>query len=286
MARASETVRPLAHDLHAHEPVGEKRRTGPSVRATAIGTDRADQDRSILDRFHFGEGSSRRNGSFKKNGPQAIGKSRGGWNAKIHMVAADDRTAIAFALSPGNDHGVPAYNGVLFSSEQHPFLTEKSLSDKDVALIIDKLSRTKDPLNRDAGSFRVDYRDLAIRQLGFVYEGLLEMRPRYAKERLVVIRSTSAGSNVERFHPVAEPVPNGFRHTDQIIPRGTVYLETDKGERRLTGSYYTPDHVVNYIVEKSLGALCGRINESIQSQIDRVESEMQAASEAEMYALQ
>src|SRR5579863_3076003 len=107
MARASETVRPLAHDLHAHEPVGEKRRTGPSVRATAIGTDRADQDRSILDRFHFGEGSSRRNGSFKKKGPQAIGKSRGGWNTKIHMVAADDRTAIAFALSPGNDHDAP-----------------------------------------------------------------------------------------------------------------------------------------------------------------------------------
>ena len=107
VAWASETVWPLAHDLHAHEPVGEKRRIGPCVRATPIGTDRADQDRSILDRFHFGEGSSRRNGSFKKNGPQAIGKSRGGWNTKIHMVAADDRTAITFALSPGNDHDAP-----------------------------------------------------------------------------------------------------------------------------------------------------------------------------------
>ena len=38
---------------------------------------------------------------FKKNGPQAIGKSRGGWTTKIHMVAADARTAITFALSPG-----------------------------------------------------------------------------------------------------------------------------------------------------------------------------------------
>jgi transposase len=33
--------------------------------------------------------------------PQAIGKSRGGWTTKIHMVAADARTAISFALSPG-----------------------------------------------------------------------------------------------------------------------------------------------------------------------------------------
>ncbi|HEY1897417.1 MAG TPA: IS5 family transposase [Terracidiphilus sp.] len=40
-------------------------------------------------------------GAFKKNGPQAIGKSRGGWTTKIHMVAANARTAITFALSPG-----------------------------------------------------------------------------------------------------------------------------------------------------------------------------------------
>ena len=31
VARASETVRPLAHDLHAHEPVGQKWRIGPRV---------------------------------------------------------------------------------------------------------------------------------------------------------------------------------------------------------------------------------------------------------------
>ena len=43
----------------------------------------------------------------KKNGPQAIGKSRGGWNTKIHMVAADARTAIVFALSPGHEHDAP-----------------------------------------------------------------------------------------------------------------------------------------------------------------------------------
>ncbi|MFY9477072.1 MAG: IS5 family transposase [Aquabacterium sp.] len=43
-------------------------------------------------------------GALKKNGPQAIGKSRGGWNTKIHMVAADARTAITFSLSPGQAH--------------------------------------------------------------------------------------------------------------------------------------------------------------------------------------
>ena len=40
-------------------------------------------------------------GALQKNGPQAIGKSRGGWSTKVHLVAANARTAITFALSPG-----------------------------------------------------------------------------------------------------------------------------------------------------------------------------------------
>ncbi len=42
-----------------------------------------------------------------KNGPQSIGKSRGGWNTKLHLVAADACTAVNFRLSPGNAHDAP-----------------------------------------------------------------------------------------------------------------------------------------------------------------------------------
>ena len=34
---------------------------------------------------------------------------------------------------------------------------------------------------------------------------------------------------------------------------GQVYLVTDKGERKATGSYYTPDYIVQYIVEHTVG---------------------------------
>lgn len=44
---------------------------------------------------------------MKKNGPQAIGRSRSGWTIKIHLVAADDPTALTFALSPGQAHDAP-----------------------------------------------------------------------------------------------------------------------------------------------------------------------------------
>jgi hypothetical protein len=50
----------------------------------------------------------------KKKGPQAIGRSRGGWTTKIHMVAADARTAITFSLSPGQAHDARAGRELLF----------------------------------------------------------------------------------------------------------------------------------------------------------------------------
>jgi transposase len=52
-------------------------------------------------------------GALKKNGPQSIGKSRGGWNTKVHMVAADARTAITFSLSPGQAHDAPEGRALL-----------------------------------------------------------------------------------------------------------------------------------------------------------------------------
>ena len=44
---------------------------------------------------------------MKKNGPQAIGKSRGGWTPKLSLVAAAAGTAVRFAVSPGQAGAAP-----------------------------------------------------------------------------------------------------------------------------------------------------------------------------------
>ena len=46
-------------------------------------------------------------GARKASGPQSLGKSRGGWNTKIHMVSASDRHAMIFRLSGGQAHDGP-----------------------------------------------------------------------------------------------------------------------------------------------------------------------------------
>ena len=41
--------------------------------------------------------------------------------------------------------------------------------------------------------------------------------------------------------------------SEKILAKGTIYLENDKRERKATGSYYTPDHIVQYIIENAVG---------------------------------
>src|SRR5678815_3813106 len=75
------------------------------------------------------QGTSRRHRSVKKDGPQAIGKSRGGWTTKIHLVAADARTAITFALSPGQAGDGP---------EGRALLTRLGAPNRPLHLIMDR----------------------------------------------------------------------------------------------------------------------------------------------------
>jgi hypothetical protein len=172
---------------------------------------------------------------------------------------------------------VPAYNGGLFDPELHEFLNQKVLPDHYIARVIDQLSRAPDPGRPDLGLFRVDYRDLAIQHLGNVYEGLLELRPHFATQEMIVVASRAAARREERVIPADVEMPRGFEFTGIRYPGGSVYLLTDKGERRASGSYYTPNSIVDYIVEKTLGPLCERIDGALTKEIQQAEAERKSS---------
>ena len=109
---------------------------------------------------------------------------------------------------------VATFNGGLFDPERHPFLEHNAVGDEHLQRAIDRLARVE-------GEF-VDYRDLAERHLGTIYESLLEFHPVPAAEN-------DAGWSVD--------------------------LVNDKGERHSSGAYYTPDYVVKYIVDETVGPM-------------------------------
>ncbi|MCP1391244.1 MAG: N-6 DNA methylase, partial [Methanothrix harundinacea] len=168
---------------------------------------------------------------------------------------------------------VPAYNGGLFDPEKHPDLAKWTIGDSYLAEAIDLLSRSEAAggAGKKGGSGKgtarggddganggkgfVDYSTLEIRHLGSIYEGLLEYNLAVADEDLVV-----SGGKDRKWVPLAEfnrgkKKEKSFEEIGEFerAKAGDLYLTTDRGERKATGSYYTPDYIVDYIVEKTVG---------------------------------
>lgn len=81
----------------------------------------------------------------------------------------------------------------------------------------------------------IDYKGLGERHLGTVYEGLLEHKFSF--------------------------------------DNGKVVLKNDKGERKATGAYYTPDYIVKYIVENTLGPLLKEIDEKVKKEYQGIKDD-------------
>jgi len=156
---------------------------------------------------------------------------------------------------------VPVYNGGLFLSDpadddESPeaksarFLKTTKMPDYFLARALDLLSRDIDPKRQDL--VFIDYKSLGVRQLGSIYEGLLEFRLRIAERKLAIIKEKGR----EVYLPFSELDEKGQERAERqgrFIKKGEVYLENDKRERKATGSYYTPDPIVKYIVAHTVG---------------------------------
>jgi len=144
---------------------------------------------------------------------------------------------------PEEDLYIPAYNGGLFrtnpeedDSAEARFLANHQVGDSYLAKVIELLTRSQN----GGGKIFVDYSSLDVRHLGSIYEGLLEYKLNIADEPLTL----DDGEYVS--------VDDG---DEVVVQENEVYLTTDSGERKATGSYYTPEYVVEYIVENTLEPL-------------------------------
>ncbi|MBU4490853.1 MAG: N-6 DNA methylase, partial [Euryarchaeota archaeon] len=146
---------------------------------------------------------------------------------------------------------VPAYNGGLFDTKKNPELDEKwKIGDKYLAEAIHLL--TWSDVN-GAGGF-VDYSELEIRHLGSIYEGLLEYKLKVAESDIVT--KENEWVSLEKYNE-GRKQKKAFEEFNEFsrARKDELYLATDKGERKATGSYYTPDYIVNYIVRNTIGAV-------------------------------
>jgi|AntDeeMinimDraft_5_1070356.scaffolds.fasta_scaffold01638_2 type II restriction/modification system DNA methylase subunit YeeA len=162
---------------------------------------------------------------------------------------------------PKEDLYIPAYNGGLFRTDpdeadsvEARFLANHQVGDAYLAEVIELLTRSQN--GNGGGKIFVDYSSLDVRHLGSIYEGLLEYQLDVADEPLALedgeYVSADEGDVV-------------------IVEEGEVHLTTGSGERKATGSYYTPEYVVEYIVEETLEPLVTDIRNDLMAQSARGE---------------
>jgi len=150
---------------------------------------------------------------------------------------------------------IPPYNGGLFDPQKNSHLEKWNIGDIFLANAIDLLTCTK--INGGEIGF-VDYSTLEIRHLGSIYEGLLEYKLKLAERDMVVKgrEKKREWMTLEEFNKgrTQKKSQKDFEEFDRVLAN-ELYLATDKGERKATGSYYTPDYIVNYIVENTVGVV-------------------------------
>lgn len=145
------------------------------------------------------------------------------------------------AIDQGNPQWqIPAYNGGLFATD--PDRSPEGALIKRIELPDSVLGPALKSLlidfNDDGVQGPVDFRSLSVREFGTIYEGLLESSLSLAQEDLTV---DGSGAWV--------PAKDG----DEVhAPSGAVYFHTASGERKATGSYFTPKVVVDHLIEGSI----------------------------------
>jgi hypothetical protein len=187
-----------------------------------------------------------------RNGKNYLSTSHRLWNDVMDLFGLIDN---------GSQEGsIPAYNGGLFSPLKYPHIAHIpqsdairwEIGDNRIAEVIDMLAYQRDQWDKP-GDKDIDYNTLDVQHLGGIYEGLLELQPHIADEPMV--ETTEDGKSV--FKPASE-VPNLrpiHRQPPRTIKTGEVYLVTNRGERKATGSYYTPKYIVDYIIDNTVGRL-------------------------------
>jgi hypothetical protein len=153
----------------------------------------------------------------------------------------DDLAQVWSVIDSGNrSWGVPPYNGGLFASDkeinEHGYiLKDIRISDAVMGPVLQALLLDEAD---DGETGQIDFRSLSVREFGTIYEGLLESSLGLAEVDLT-------RDDKDMWIPA--------KKKDEVYAyAGQVYFHNTSGQRKGTGSYFTPSFVVEHLLERSL----------------------------------
>jgi hypothetical protein len=132
------------------------------------------------------------------------------------------QTTFRMVRDGADELGVFGYNGELFDLSGEDYLDGRACDNARLLQAVRALTL----IEREGVLQRISYLDLGVEELGSIYEALLDYTPRVTEEPEEI-----EGTQVRA-------------HTFVLDPRGL--------ERKQSGSYYTPDSLVNELIKSAL----------------------------------
>jgi hypothetical protein len=154
-------------------------------------------------------------------------------------------------VSSSKDFGfeVAGFKESIFSKEEWKFAKKHKINNKDRINILFSLNFIESSVNGRKYQ-QIPYSYFTPRQLGSIYESFLEFRLEKAESDMVFTKGSWQQANLK-----SAKVQSLKLSDNSIVRKGSLFFSPNNQDRKMTGSYYTPDHIVRYMIQNSIGPI-------------------------------
>lgn len=138
---------------------------------------------------------------------------------------------------------IPSFGQTVLTKEEKQFSKKHRLDNATMVRLLFNLGYVK----VDNEYQQIPYNYFSPRQLGSIYESFLEFQLKFAETDLIYRDKKWQKANLSSRHLANTKLP--------CVNKGQLYFEKNKEDRKKSGSYYTPDFIVRYIVDETLAPL-------------------------------
>ncbi len=149
------------------------------------------------------------------------------------------------------DYGfeIEGFKESIFSKNEWKFAKKHKINNRDMIQILFMLNFIE--ANFSGRKYQqIPYSYFTPRQLGSIYESFLEYRLEQADCDMVFQKGKWSKANLK-----SDKVKSLKLVDSHIVKEDELFFSPDNKDRKMTGSYYTPDYIVKYIVQSTLGPL-------------------------------
>lgn len=150
---------------------------------------------------------------------------------------------------------IKGFRESIFSRDEWKFVNKLKLTNTEMVNVLFELGYSESDI-RGKRYQQIPYNFFSPRQLGSIYESFLEFRLEKASEDMVFLK--------KQWQPITAKISRSSYVGAPKVKRGQLFFTPDNKDRKASGSYYTPDGIVKYIVDKTLSPIVeGRKPEEI-----------------------